>query len=145
MLVPLRLRYGCSGTATVPLSRYGDIETYIELAGVTSDSMPTPGATRSGFARRSTAVGPRELNAAMVSSLRSIVPMWLDAPTVSTQGAFPGAVMPPYWVDPCRPRPALPADATTTIPRSTTLLAATVSGSRLYDSYTPVATDRFAT
>ena len=31
--------------------------------------MPTPGATRSGFAARSIAVGPRELKSAMVSSL----------------------------------------------------------------------------
>ena len=60
--------------------------------------MPTPGATRSGFAPLSIAVGPRELNAAIVSSARSTVPMWLDAPTVSTHGALPGAVMPPYIV-----------------------------------------------
>ena len=28
--------------------------------------------------------------------------MWLDAPTVSTHGALPGAVMPPYCVTPSR-------------------------------------------
>ena len=60
--------------------------------------MPTPGATRSGFALKSIAVGPRELNAATVSSPRSVVPMWLDAPTVSTHGALPGAPTPPYCV-----------------------------------------------
>ena len=35
-----------------------------------------------------------------MSSARSTVPMWLDAPTVSTHGALPGAVMPPYCVCP---------------------------------------------
>ena len=50
----------------------------------------------SGFARRSIAVGPRDVNDAIVSSPRSTVPMWLDAPTVSTHGALPGEVMPPY-------------------------------------------------
>ena len=49
---------------------------YMALAGSLSDTMPTPGATRSGLAARSTAVGPRELNAAMVSSLRSIVSLY---------------------------------------------------------------------
>src|SRR2546423_9281375 len=98
MLVPLRLRYGRDGVETVPLSRYAASDVYMALLGALSDSMPTPGATRSGFAARSMSVGPRELNAAMVSSERSAVPMWLDAPTVSTQGAFPGAVMPPYCV-----------------------------------------------
>ena len=37
----------------------------------------------------------RELNTAIVSSDRLAVPMWLDAPTVSTHGALPGAVTPP--------------------------------------------------
>ena len=53
-----------------------------------------------------------------MSSARSTVPMWLDAPTVSTHGALPGAVMPPYCVAPCGLRPLLPAAATTTIPAS---------------------------
>ena len=82
--------------ATVPLNKYGASELYIELAGLLSDSVPTPGATTSGFAARSTAVGPRELNAAIVSSPRSIVPIVLEAPTVSTHGALPGAVIAPY-------------------------------------------------
>ena len=80
-----------------------------------------------------------------MSSDRFVVPMWLDAPTVSTHGALPGAVMPPYCVCPCEPRPLLPAAATTTMPASTARFAATVSGSVLYDSYTPVATDRLTT
>ncbi len=60
--------------------------------------MPTPGATMSGFASKSIADGPRELNDAIMSSARLTVPSWLDAPTVSTQGALPGAVMPPYCI-----------------------------------------------
>src|SRR6266516_4094767 len=85
MLVPLRLRYGRYGVGTVPLRRYAGIELYKKLSGALSDSMPTPGATRSGLAARSIRVGPRELKLAIVSSARSTVPMWLDAPTVSTQ------------------------------------------------------------
>src|SRR5262245_18255222 len=81
--------------------------------------MPTPGATRSGFAVKSIAAGPRELNAAMVSSERLAVPMWLDAPTVSTHGALPGAVMPPYCIVPFGPRPLFPAAATTVTPPAT--------------------------
>ena len=65
------------------------------LPGAASDTVPVPGATRSGFAPKSTAVGPEELNAAIVSSVRVIVPIVLEAPTVSTHGALPGAVMPP--------------------------------------------------
>jgi hypothetical protein len=60
------------------------------------DSMPTPGARRSGFATRSIALGPIELKGATESSDLSMVPLWLEAPTVSTHGAFPGAVIPPY-------------------------------------------------
>src|SRR3954470_5864291 len=129
MLVPLRLRYGRYVVDTVPGSRYGDSVAYIALAGLLSDSMPTPGATRSGLADASTAVGPRELNAAIVASPRSMVPMWLDAPTVSTHGALPGAATPPYWPCPLTPRPLLPAAATTTMPELTAASVASVSGS----------------
>ena len=58
--------------------------------------MPTPGAMRSGLAEKSIHVGPRELNSATMSSPRDTVPWWLEAPTVSTHGALPGDVMPPY-------------------------------------------------
>ena len=51
MLVPLRLKYGRYDVETVPGSRYGDMVAYIALDGLLSDSMPTPGATRSGFAK----------------------------------------------------------------------------------------------
>ena len=99
----------------------------------------------SGLARWSSAVGPREVNAAIVSSARSTVPMWLEAPTVSTQGAFPGDVMPPYCVWLSGLRPLFPAAATTVIPARTARSAASVSGSVVYDSYTPVATERLIT
>ena len=39
--------------------------------GSASDTVPTPGATRSGFADQSTYVGPRELKLASVSSARA--------------------------------------------------------------------------
>ena len=92
------------------------------------------------------AVGPRELNAAIVSSARSTVPMWLDAPTVSTHGALPGAVTPPYCVLPCAVAAVVAGggddDDARARPRA---CAASVSGSVSYDSYTPVATDRLTT
>ena len=50
MLVPLRLRYGRYEVGTVPFNRYAPSAPYIQLLGLLSDSMPTPGATRSGFA-----------------------------------------------------------------------------------------------
>ena len=97
MLVPLRLRYGCAAVAGVPHSRAAGRVTNSVLPTSASDSVPTPGATRSGFWTRSIRLGPSELNAATESSRRSAVPLWLAAPTVSTHGAFPGDVMPPNW------------------------------------------------
>ena len=55
----------------------------------------------------------------------------VDAPTVSTHGALPGDVMPPYCGCPFAFRPKLPAAVTTTIPASTARRAASVSGSVL--------------
>ena len=81
----------------MPHSRAAGLVTKSVLPASASDSIPTPGATRSGLALKSIALGPRELNAATVSSRRSAVPMWLEAPTVSTHGALPGAPIPPYW------------------------------------------------
>src|SRR5512138_3240610 len=107
--------------------------------------MPTPGARMSGLAAKSIHVGPCELNAPTVSSLRFTVPEWLDAPTVSTHGALPGAVMPPHCVCPFADCPRLPAAATTTIPAFAARRAASVSGSSQYDSKTPEATDRLMT
>ena len=72
-------------------------------------------------------------------------PMWLDAPTVNTQGALPGAVMPPYCVCPLWFVPRLPAAATTTMPASVARLAASVNGSVVYDSVTAAPTDRLIT
>ena len=79
-----------------PLTRYCAFSTYILLFGLASDTTLVPGATTSGLAMKSMAVGPRELNGAMVSSLRLAVPLAFDAPTVSTHGALAGAVMAPY-------------------------------------------------
>src|SRR6195256_1784971 len=91
------------------------------------------------------ALGPRELNAGIVSSLRSTVPTWLDAPTVSTHGALPGDVTPPYCPRPSALRPLLPAEATTTMPALTAASVAWVSGSELYDSETPAAIEMLIT
>ena len=57
----------------------------------------TPGATTSGFKIRSNRVGPFELNAASVSSLRCGVCFVSTAPTVNAYGLFPGDVISPYW------------------------------------------------
>ena len=139
-----------SGTAdttvgTVPGSRYAASVVYNVLPERSSDSMPTPGATRSGLAPTSTAVGPRELNVAIVSSERSTVPMWLDAPTVSTHGAFPGAVIPPYCVVPVGAPAVVAGGRDDDDAGRTARCAASVSGSVLYDSYTPAATDKLIT
>ena len=114
-----------------PLTRYCAFSTYILLFGLDSETTLVPGATTSGLAMKSMAVGPRELNGAMVSSWRRAVPLAFDAPTVSTHGALAGAVMAPYWGSPLALRPMLPAAATTTMPASTARLAARVSGSVL--------------
>ena len=41
----------------------------------------------------------------MVSSARLVVPMWLEAPTVITHGAFPGAEIAPCCTTPSSLRP----------------------------------------
>jgi len=73
------------------------------------------------------------------------VPIVLDAPTVSTQGALPGAVMPPYCSLPSAFLPRLPAAATTVMPLSVSFLVASVSGSVQYDSWMPAPTDMLTT
>ena len=50
----------------------------------------------SGFARPLYHVGPRELYAATLSSRRDAVFLVFTAPTVMTEGAFPGDVTPAY-------------------------------------------------
>ena len=104
------------------------------LPGAASETVPVPGATRSGFESKSMKVGPDELKPAIVSSLRVSVPLVLDAPTVSTHGALAGAVMAPYCSWPWAFLPMLPAAATTVMPLSVIALAASVSGSVQYDS-----------
>src|SRR3972149_4809912 len=55
-----------------------------------SDWMPTPGATTSGLAARSTGVGPRELKGATPASPRRRLSLSLLGATVSTPGAACG-------------------------------------------------------
>ena len=104
-----------------------------------------PGATRSGLIRLSTQrlplgktklprVGPRELKDVITSSLRPAVPTRLDAPTVITDGSWPGDEMLPYTVLPSAFLPALPAATTTTSPAAVALRAARASGSVKNDS-----------
>ena len=107
--------------------------------------MPCPGATRSGFESKSTKVGPDELKLAIVSSARVSVPLVLEAPTVSTQGALPGAVIAPYCSSPAAFFPMLPAAVTTVMPWSVTALTASVSGSVQYDSRIAAPTDMLTT
>ncbi len=88
MLVPLRLKYGGELVATEPQIRAAGRPTNNVLPGSASDSMPTPGATTSGFCARSIRLGPSELNGATESSRRSAVPLWLEAPTVKHPGGI---------------------------------------------------------
>ena len=117
------------------------------LPGALSDSIPTPVPTMSGFARQSIAVGPRELNLAieLVGAIDR-AGMARSPPRSPTHGAFPGAVMPPYWTAAGRdPHPRLPAAATTTSPASTARLVASVSGFRLTTPSIGSATDKLTT
>src|SRR5262245_52519670 len=146
MLVPESARYGFEPPRPLrPLSRFCTFWIYRKLPGADSDTVPTPGATRSGFAAKSIAVGPFELKSAIVSSPRVSVPLVLDAPTVRTHGALPGAVIAPYCSWSFWFFPRLPAAVTTVMPLSVTALAASVSGSVQYDSDTPAPTDMLTT
>jgi hypothetical protein len=51
MLVPLIERYGSVAVGTVPHSRISGLLLKSVLPASVSDSMPTPGATMSGFDR----------------------------------------------------------------------------------------------
>ena len=138
MLVPLSARYGgCASDECRRAAHFGLALTE-RAARRRQRKVPTPGATRSGFAAQSRYVGPRELKVAIDVVARSGVPFVLDAPTVSTHGALPGARDAAVLrLARRRSCPALPAAATTTTPASTTRLAASVSGSVQYDSVTP--------
>src|SRR5438552_396361 len=126
MLVPLRVRY--LGRRFLPRTMEEVFVAANVLPNDKSETVPAPGATRSGFAAKSIAVGPDELKFAIWSSPRSVVPIVLDAPTVSTQGALAGAVMAPYCSCPAAFLPMLPAAATTVMPLSVTTFAASVKG-----------------
>jgi hypothetical protein len=84
--------------------------------------------------KRSSRVGPRELNDAMVSSLRRSVRSVSAAPTVIAPCAFAGDVMLPYTVCPSEFLPLLPADTATTMPRRVSCSTICTSGSVAADS-----------
>ena len=60
MLVPLSVRYGIRA-AVVPATRSAGLRSANALSLSLSETMRVPGATRSGLAAKSNAVGPREL------------------------------------------------------------------------------------
>src|SRR5438093_5820339 len=99
----------------------------------------------SGLTARSNRVGPRELYVATLSSVRFTVPHVLSAPTVSASGELPGDVMPPRIMCPSADLPALPADATTTMPAFTASATARHSGSVVDDSNTGCPSERLMT
>jgi hypothetical protein len=84
----------------------------IALPGARSDTRWPPGATTSGLASPSAAVGPRLEKLGNWSSPRPRVPWSSIAPTVMTQGSSPGLEMVPAL------GPRLLAATTTTIPES---------------------------
>src|SRR5262245_57940111 len=105
----------------LPMSHDGEAMSpsrYRLLSGAARETMPTPGAQMSGFAVKSTAVGPDELKLATVSSSVSGVPFVLNAHAVRTHGATPGEVIPPHCNSPSAFFPKLPAAATTVMPLS---------------------------
>src|SRR5436309_9364531 len=63
--------------------------------GAASDTMCAPGATTSGFASPSLAVGPRPEKFGRTSSFRLVVPLSSIAPTVTTNGSLAGSEMVP--------------------------------------------------
>src|SRR5690242_17127431 len=73
---------------------------YRLLSDTLFETIPCPGASRSGFAKPSYHVGPRELYGATLSSARETVSAPRSAPTVIADGALPGEVMPAYPVAP---------------------------------------------
>src|SRR2546426_5038141 len=74
-LVPVRLMYGLyQSDELLPATWDVGLSCISVLNGSVVDSTPTPGATRSGLAAKSTHDGPRELKRAIVSSLRVEVP-----------------------------------------------------------------------
>src|SRR5438067_1037180 len=78
--------------------------------GAASDTMCAPGATTSGFAQPSLAVGPRLVKLGRTSSPRPDVALSSIAPTVTTNGSFAGSEIVP------EPGPRLDAATLTTMP-----------------------------
>ena len=74
-LVPLRLMYGLyQSDGLLPATWDVGLSCASVLNGSEVDSIPTPGATRSGLAAKSIHDGPRELKMPIVSSPRATVP-----------------------------------------------------------------------
>src|SRR6266851_7082203 len=102
--------------------------------------MRLPGATRSGLATRSRAVGPRDEYVVVVSSESSGVPWSFIAPTVITLRELQGLVIVTYPL-----RPPFPAEQTTTTPASQRASTAWTRGSTAAGSYTGWPIERLTT
>src|SRR5262245_59435766 len=93
MLVPLKRRYRASFSPGAETRLVASC-LYSEPAIAASETSAWPGATMSGFARPEYHAGPRELYGATASSKRDTVFCVFSAPTVMTDGALPGDVIP---------------------------------------------------
>src|SRR5688572_17722676 len=137
MLVPVSVRY-----LLLLSSRVGLLSTS-RLSGAAGATILWPGATTSGLTKPSYQLGPRELHAPTVSSLRRLVPSTRSEPTVSDEGALAGEEMPPK---PGRPvallMPLFPAEETTRMPAFDAAWTACTSGSSAADSYGGWPSDR---
>src|SRR5207302_160752 len=100
--VPVRRAYGAAGAVSAP-SRSSAVP------GTRSETMCSPGARTSGFAKPSR-VGPRLEKIDSRSSFVARVPWSANEPTVMTNGSAPGIATVP-WAG-----PSLPAAATTATP-----------------------------
>ena len=93
MLVPDSVKY--SGWPVAPGTRRCSNSLNRRLPRAASDTMFTPGATRSGLASRSKRVGPRELDSETRSSVSVGVPCVSSEPTQIADGALHGTPTPP--------------------------------------------------
>src|SRR6266849_7685144 len=120
--VPERRKYaGTSGSS--PATRRSGSRTSRVLPGDRKLTIFRPGAATSGFARPSTAVGPRDDHDARASPTVVAVPLSSIAPTVITYGSLPGVVIDDGF------GPSLPAETTTVRPAKTSTSTAVARGS----------------
>ena len=123
--VPESRKYAGASGSRPATSRSGNSWSSV-LPGERRLTILRPGATRSGFARPSIGVMPREDHEASASSSGVAVPLSSMPPTVITYGSVPGDVIVRSF------GPSLPADTTTVMPAKTSTSAAVARGSSRY-------------